>query len=258
MTRTYHNKMLFIDERYKKHIIPKDVETIYIYKCYNCEYNKKKFIQKNINKKLSKLTKLKNLILDNCCFNYKIDNLPQSLTLITFGYDFNQKVDKLPKNLFYLTFGDDFNQKIDKLPKNITQITFGFLFNQKIDKLPKNLTHITFYSIKNNQTIDIDKLSKQLEYINLGRYEKEVYLPKNIKELTLKFNNNLINNLPEHIEKLNIIFDNDIRIIIIKYKNFFIANIPSTIKEIVIENKEYKKYLKIPFGCILTIEKINY
>jgi hypothetical protein len=33
--------------------------------------------------------------------------------------------------------------------------------------------------------------------------------------------------------------------------------LPSTIKEIIINHENFKKYIKIPFGCILTIKKLN-
>jgi hypothetical protein len=29
--------------------------------------------------------------------------------------------------------------------------------------------------------------------------------------------------------------------------------LPLTIKEVIIENKKYKNYVKVPFGCILTV-----
>ena len=76
-------------------------------------------------------------------------------------------------------------------------------------------------------------------------------LPKNLKEFSLAFDNNFINNIPKHIEKIYIWFSNDD-----KYDKK-VENLPLTIKEIVIEDEYYKKYIKIPFGCVLTIKKFE-
>jgi hypothetical protein len=68
-----------------------------------------------------------------------------------------------------------------------------------------------------------------------------------VKTITLFCNNYLLNNLPEHIEKLFIIFFRDDKL------NNKVENIPITIKEIVVV-KNYEKYIKKPFGTILTIK----
>ena len=61
--------------------------------------------------------------------------------------------------------------------------------------------------------------------------------------------NNLINNLPLHIENVYIYFhDRDI-------KN--IENLPPSIKKIIIQDEKYMKYItKVPFDCIVEIRKI--
>jgi hypothetical protein len=204
-------------------------------------------------------------------FNQKVDNLPLKLTHLTFGAWFNQKVDNLPKNIIHLTFGYYFNKEVDNLPKNLTHITFSndCVFNQKVDYLPKNLTHL-FFSDDFNQKVDnlpknlthlflsddfnqkVDNLPKNLKYLKIKwYYNNEIILPKSLKKLSLSCNNNLINNIPEHIEKIYIYF-------YYKYNyNKRVENLPSTIKEIIIEDEEYKKYIKIPFGCILTIKNIE-
>ncbi len=147
---------------------------------------------------------------------------PQSLKIIIFSHYFNQKVYNLPKNLTHLTFGDKFNQKINNLPKNLEYLKIG-------------------YPIK---------------------FEKQIIFPKNLKKLSLNSYNNLINNIPKHIEKIYISFkylhikkiDNNNYYTIINDK---IDNLPLTIKKIIIEDEEYKNHIKIPFGCILTIKKIE-
>ncbi len=73
--------------------------------------------------------------------------------------------------------------------------------------------------------------------------------------------NKLINNLPQHVEKLYIHFIN--KKLYAKFINYYddynknIENLPSSIKEIIINHEKFKKDIKIPFGCILTIKKLN-
>jgi hypothetical protein len=167
------------------------------------------------------------------------------LTHLTLGNNFNKKVDNFPKNLAHLTLGNNFNQKVDNLPQNLIHITLGNVFNQKVDNLPQNLIHITLGNVFNQK---VDNLPKNLKYLKLGwLFQNKIIIPKNIKELSLSCNNNLINNIPEHIENIYIYFPNN-EVYIKK-----IENLPPTIKEIVIKNEEYKEYIKIPFGCIITI-----
>jgi hypothetical protein len=160
-------------------------------------------------------------------FNEKVDNLPQSLTQLILPSTFNQKVDNLPQSLTHLTFGVYFNQKVDNLPHNLTHLTFGSYIDKKINKLPKNLTSLI--------------LNFYLKNINLKK------LPKNLKEFSLACDNNFINNIPKHIEKIYIWFSDDENI------NKKVVNLPSTLKEIIILYKKYEKYINKPFGTILTI-----
>jgi hypothetical protein len=142
-------------------------------------------------------------------------------------YYFNQQVNNLPENLTHLTFGVCFNQSVDNLPKKLSYLTFGIGFYQQVDNLPESLTHLKLYC-KNNKII----------------------IPKNVSELYICDDNMLINNIPKNIEKLYIYFVN------LYYKN--IQNLPITLKEIVIEKEEYKKYLiKIPFDTVIIIKKIE-
>jgi hypothetical protein len=246
----------------------KETKTLAIYSYFNEELND---IPKDIeiiifhNKKsidLSEQKNIKQLIFD-FVYEYILDNyfrinyfnletyvdykLLNNLTHLTFERHFNFKIDNFPKNLTHLIFGWAFNRKIKYLPKNLTYLKFGDHFNQEVANLPKNLTHL-FFRIHFNQ--EVVNLPKNLIFLNLGYSLKEYKIPKNIKELVLYYNNNLIDNIPEHIEKIYINFcyydmDNE------KYKK--IDNIPLTIKEIIIKNEKYKKYIKIPFGCKLTI-----
>jgi hypothetical protein len=159
-------------------------------------------------------------------FNQLINNLPLSLTHLSLGYHFNQPVDNLPNKLTHLIFHTKFNQPVDNLPLSLTHLILGNEFNQKIDNLPNNLIFITFgYNF--NQSL--------------------VNLPKSVKKLNIYINNkniNLVNNLPEHIEILSILFCNYL------YRPK-IDNLPITLKEIYIENKISRESINIPFGTIV-------
>jgi hypothetical protein len=95
-------------------------------------------------------------------------------------------------------------------------------------------------------------LPPKLYFLKLGwKIKNKVIFPKSLKELSLSHTNILINNIPNHIEKVFIKFYHNDK----PYKK--VENLPLTIKEIVIKKEIYKKYIKIPFGCKLTIKKIN-
>ena len=178
---------------------------------YNITYNDK-----------SKTAYISQPELSNC-----LKKIPEDVKIIYTIYGFNEKINNLPQNITKIFMEFNFNQKIDNLPKNLTQLTlFSLCFNESINCLPKSLTSLAI-----NWCINSD-----------------IKLPKNVNYLLLTCNNNLINNIPEHIEKLNIYFEND------HISNKNVENLPLTIKEIIIKDKEYKKYIKIPFGTILTIK----
>ena len=180
--------------------------------------------------------RIKTLIIPHK-LNEELKDIPENTKIIIFKKKskFNQKIDYLPKyflgfpqNLTHLTFGRNFNKKVNKLSKNLIYLAFGKNFNQEVNNLPKNLKYLKIKFNFNNQII----------------------LPKSLKKLSLTCNNNLINNIPEHIEKVYIYFSCD-------HIHKKVENLPLTIKEIVIKNEEFKKYIKIPFGCILTIKNIE-
>jgi hypothetical protein len=140
----------------------------------------------------------------------------------------------------------DFNQAVDNLPKNLTHLNFGFYFNKPVHNLPKNLIHLTFNMCYKQP---IYNLPKKLNYLDLFYYRNnDIILPTKIKELCLFCNNNLINNLPEHIEILHIYFSANT-------KN--VHNLPTTLKEIIVEKEKYLKYIKIPFGTKISFKKFR-
>ena len=150
-------------------------------------------------------------------FDEELKNIPEETEIIIFNQNYN-------KNEY-----SKFNQLVDNLPKNITHLTFGCYFNESINKLPKKLTHLKFG----------------------WNFENNIIIPQTVKELSLTCNNNLINNIPNFIEKLYIYFYYD------KSYNKKVENLPFTLKEIIIEDEEHKEYIKIPFGTMLTIQKIE-
>jgi hypothetical protein len=87
------------------------------------------------------------------------------------------------------------------------------MHNQKIDKLPKNVKFLDICWCVNNNII----------------------LPKNLKNILLSCDNYLINNIPEQIENIYIIF--------YWTNNKRVDNLPSTIKKISIYKNEYEKFL---------------
>ena len=137
---------------------------------------------------------------------------------------FNKKIDNLPQNLIGLFLGSNFNQKLDNLPKNLSNLSLSRHYNNKINKLPKNLLYLKFF----------------------GSFNNKINIPKNLKILHMPCHINLINNIPKHIEKIHIDFN------IIESYNKKVENLPFTLKEIVIKSI-YEKYVKVPFGCILTL-----
>jgi hypothetical protein len=77
-------------------------------------------------------------------------------------------------------------------------------------------------------------------------------IPINVRELYVNHNNKILNNLPNHIEKIYIKFCG--------YCNSFIKknidNLPFSIKEIIIQKEEHEDFLtKIPFETIISIQK---
>jgi hypothetical protein len=75
----------------------------------------------------------------------------------------------------------------------------------------------------------------------------KIFFPKSVKDLTLNYNEFILNNIPKQIEKIKIDFKNDNNIKLID-------NLPSTIREITIKKECYKKYIKCPFGTNLIIK----
>ena len=174
-------------------------------------------------------------------FNQPVGNLPKTLTHLTFGFRFNQPVDNLPKNLIqlffntsYNQFGNCFNQPVDNLPNTLTHLTFGSSFNQSVDKLPETLTHLTFDNSFRHSAFNLPKNLIELKILNDNN---DIIIPQKVKELYIYNENILINNLPECIEKLYILF-------YFGDKNSNkVENLPS-IKEIIIEKNTIKNILK--------------
>ena len=156
---------------------------------------------------------------------------------LTIPYEFNKVLKDIPNDTKIIIFDEDlnnnkyskFNQEIKKnvFPCSLHTLTFGINFNQEIKEnvLPDSL-HTLRLGFKFNQEI------------------KENVLPCSIKKICLYAHNNLINNLPLHIEEIYIKFS------ILEGYNKEVTNLPMTLKKIIVDNKKYLNYItKIPFGC---------
>lgn len=183
--------------------------------------------------------------------------MPESLETLIFGESFNTeiKMNVLPKNLkeliFELKSKYEHAFKKDVLQKSLIRLCFGDKYNCEIDEnvLPESLQHIVFGHYY-NRDIKKDVLPLNLKTIKIKwEFQKKIVIPEKTKELFITCNNELINNLPEHIEKIHIFFDDDEKF------NKDVSNLPMSLKEIIIKNKDFAKYiLKIPFGCVIKIK----
>ena len=132
-----------------------------------------------------------------------------------------------------LTLPNNFNKEIDKIPEGTQKIIFCddlflgkySIFNQKIDRLPNSITHLTFGYYFDQK-------------INNFTYIEHLHIWSNYK---------YINFLPNIIEQLDIYYAN--------YNNK-INNLPLNIKKIRTNKKDYEKFIKIPFSCI--VEKVDF
>ena len=110
-------------------------------------------------------------------FNQNIDNLPNNIEILVLDAEFNNPVLKWPNNLKVLKFDAcdysfngycKFNHKLINLP-NIKELMIGTFYNHNIDNLPDSIEKLYFTrSTHFNQPIN--KLPKNLKYINLGRF----------------------------------------------------------------------------------------
>jgi hypothetical protein len=82
-------------------------------------------------------------------------------------------------------------------------------------------------------------------------FRTQILLPETVKEIYLTCDNDFINDIPEHIEKIYIEFYDDTTL------NNKVYNLPKTLKEIIIEKKIYKKYIKISHNSniIISVQK---
>jgi hypothetical protein len=166
-------------------------------------------------------------------YNDKLENLPPDTKGIIFGREFNQPINEgiLPENLITIIFGLKFNQPINEgsLPENLKYLTFGHMFNKSIDSLPNSLEYLCLG-------------------INFSQYVNK--FPSKLIHLSFWSDCTIKNNIPLSVKNLAIYFSAD------KNNNEPIENLPHSIEEIVIQDKEYYSYLKkIPFGCKVIVQE---
>ena len=123
----------------------------------------------------------------------------------------------------------------------------GGFFNHEIkpNVLPINL-HTLIFEGDFNQDIKENVLPINLHSLWIGnKFNNNIKIPMSVRYISLYSHNNLINNLPYHIETVFIKFEYSIE--------HNIINLPYTIKKIIIGQKKDANYIKIPFDCILEI-----
>jgi hypothetical protein len=128
-----------------------------------------------------------------------------------------------------------------------------YKFNQPVNNLPKTLTHLTFLAYYNKGKFNqpLENLPESLTFLQLDVYKEfnnNILIPKNCKTLIISIYNKIIDNIPEHVEKLYItnIFRNNKK---------YVSNLPVTLKEVIVEDENSKKFIKMPFGTLITIDK---
>jgi hypothetical protein len=131
-----------------------------------------------------------------------------------------------------LIFGTKFDKEFKELPNSLTHLTLGMYYNKEIKEniFPLSLTNL---SIKSSST-------------------NKIIIPNTIKKLEIPAISSLLNNIPDFIEKLSIFF------LCFPPLCGEITNIPSTVKEIIINYPNYVYLIKkIPFGCVIKDTKGN-
>ena len=110
-------------------------------------------------------------------FNQNIDYLPDNIEILVLSSEFNKPVLKWPSNLKVLKFDAcdyffngycKFNHKLVNLP-NIKELMIGTFYNHNIDDLPDSIEKL-YFTRSTHFNHPINKLPKNLKYINLGRF----------------------------------------------------------------------------------------
>jgi hypothetical protein len=211
----------------------------------------KEFITINDNDDYQKNIDSKNIILET--YNFK--ELPLDLEKLKINYYLNEKLNlEELLNLKELTFYNIENPDISiELPKNLKKLEIIDIENFDFNNLPENLESIKIKNYKGK----IDEIFKHLplnikkiKIVNtkLSNYDF-VYKFPNLKVLKLKRTGfiDIVNNLPDFIEKLSLVGDYDYyEINIINYpKNLHTLNLSSyDINNLYIDNESLKS-LKI-------------
>ncbi len=132
------------------------------------------------------------IFVNECVFTCSLNYLTENIKGIVFT-DYSAcetTIDNLPSSLIYLIFDSscEFNNSVDSLPQNLQYFELESLnFNQPIRNLPMNLI-----SLKLGKKISqpIDKLPASLIYLEIKNSETN------------------LNNLPQNIKFLNIVYSN--------------------------------------------------
>lgn len=200
----------------------------------------------------------------------QIVEFPQSLKYLIFGEKFNQQV-ILPNSLIEITYGKNFNNLVE-FPASLNKLYIdNYNFNKQIN-LPENLTNLTIISSHIGQIIFPQKLI-YLKFISINynnNRNQNMNLPNNITHLNIDINNSTyslilpdsvkflilgshikrIERIPpieylylncNNIKILEELPDGLIKLIMGTSFNSPLNDLPSSIKKLVILNKEFNK-----------------
>jgi hypothetical protein len=251
-----------------------------MYNCNICNKNHYKTFLNDIklytNKTIyNKLTKIPEEDKINV---YEIKNFKFEILDITEKkfYDFSKitcftNVERIDINIFYYNYIIEYDKK-DK------QFIKPLLKEQILSNEIAKLQHLAYISFTDNiRSFSLYKITKPVSYIYedkmiifLGKNYTETKLPDiplNIKFLNILANNYCnFNNLPEHIEHLNLSFTYKIiknlklnnLSLFLKTLNIIFCNMSKTNdSEYEIVDEIIKQQCKIPFGCIFTYKIID-
>ena len=159
----------------------KRIKTNHYYEVVILDNQKKIVFNDDFNEPLDNylLNILKNyqIVVFGMNFNQNIDNLPDNIEILVLSSEFNKPVLKWPYNLKVLKFDAcdyllngycKYNHKLVNLP-NIKELMIGTFYNHNIDDLPDSIEKL-YFTRSTHFNHPINKLPKNLKYINLGRF----------------------------------------------------------------------------------------
>ncbi len=190
----YHQKLYNLPSNLEILSINFFLDIMYMHTLDNLPENLQELKLFNYYQSLEKLPlKLKKLKL----MNYRkintpnLNNLPLNLESLTLSLlEINNDLDYLPEGLKYLDLDiDKFNRPIENLPNNLEVLKITYVQNSCVNEirhLPDNIKKIILCIKMDEIYMDFNKLGKLDNIVNV--------IPKNLKEIELRFSLRKINN----------------------------------------------------------------